>query len=210
MWDPSPLGSSLLRHLSITHQRQVPMIKPTPLHDRSDISAQRCQSVSWSYSCSCPALWQTHSYRAISLCRRFQKSQNRCRSSGTPRWPRSPSSNWSPSCPGASEPETEQKKNKMNKTEADFYLIWNKSTKKNYNFILLLCVVGRRPLPLGRCRDFGLGPAGRALTRRTSCFRDKKKKKFVNRGFFFTFATEKTRKSQFIFKILTNGFCFKL
>lgn len=121
VWDPSPLGSSLLRHLSITHQRQVPMIKPTPLHDWSDISAPRCQSVSWSYSCSCPALWQTHSYRAISLCRRFQKSQNRCRSSGTPRWPRSPSSNWSPSCPGASEPETEQKK-KQNEQNWSWFL----------------------------------------------------------------------------------------
>lgn len=116
-----------------------------------------------------------------------------------------------PLVPGPLNQKQNKKKTKMNKTGADFYLIWNKSTKKkNYNFILLLCVVGRRPLPLGGCRDFGLGPAGRALTRRTSCFRDKKKKKFVNRGFFFTFATEKTRKSQFIFKILTNGFCFKL
>lgn len=187
MWDPSPLGSSLLRHLSITHQRQVPMIKPTPLHDRSDISAQRCQSVSWSYSCSCPALWQTHSYRAISLCRRFQKSQNRCRSSGTPRWPRSPSSNWSPSCPGASEPETEQKKTKMNKTGADFYLIWNKSTKKKLQFYSSPVCCRTAPSPSGRVQGLWSGTSRSGFDWENFLLQGqkKKKKKFVNRGFFF-------------------------
>lgn len=54
------------------------------------------------YKWKCPALSETHSYHAISLCTQFQRSLNRCESADTPHWPQFPSSSWSPSCPEAS------------------------------------------------------------------------------------------------------------
>lgn len=108
-WNCSGVGSVTFRIFTATSPARdnTPLSHSRPREKRqaADLAARRGKKKRGRRELGAPARRRAslgaHSYRAISLCTRSRRSRSRCGTAGRPRWPRSPSSSWSPACPEA-------------------------------------------------------------------------------------------------------------
>lgn len=107
-WNCSGVGSVTFKIFTATSPTAKIIMKSTNPYDQQFcIHSAYClfflsgNSGKW-YTWWCVAS-AAHSYHAIFLWIQFRRSRNQCGSADKPRWPQSPSSNWSHAYPEASE-----------------------------------------------------------------------------------------------------------